>query len=234
MPVFFNFGSFFNGYSLFLCSQNLLSLLRLYNSLVVAIFVLVAWNLGHRVLNNWSMFAIFNAKNSEFIWTVLPLVYMLLLCMPRYWYIYEPSPISFDGTGCAIVVPTGERPLVLCGGLVPPFEGPHLGCARVFMSLGPSIAHQSINSVFFPAHFPAPRVLDFESACFSVGTENTVVGWRGDLRLSDLVPGHNIHPAEIENLPPFPPAPPVPPVPPAPPGFQGRTGIRLIRPPRNN
>ena len=213
---------------------------------MVAILVLVVWNLGHRVLNMWSLFAIFNAKNSEFVWTVLPLVYVLLFCMPRYWYIYGPRPIGFEGTDCTIVVPTGERPSILCRGerpsilcrgLSPSIEDPHRRCARIFVFLGPSRAHQAISSVFSPVHVPSPWVTDFESACFSGPTENSVAGWRGDIRLSDIVPGHH---GEIETLHPFPPAPPVPPappappMPPAPPGPRRRIGIGLIRPPRNN
>ena len=71
------------------------SLLRLYNTLVVAILVLVTWNLGHRLINNWSLFAIFNAKNLEFTWTLLPRVYVLFCSIPGCRYLYNIETVHF-------------------------------------------------------------------------------------------------------------------------------------------
>lgn len=71
------------------------SLLRLYNTLVVAILVLVTWNLGHRLLNNWSLFAIFNSKNLEFTWTLLPRVYVLFCSVPGCRYLYSIETVHF-------------------------------------------------------------------------------------------------------------------------------------------
>ena len=83
--AYFNFG----------CSSNLPSLLRLYNTLVVAILVLVTWNLGHRVINHWSLFAIFNAKNLEFTWTLLPGVYVLFCSVPGCRYLYNIETVHY-------------------------------------------------------------------------------------------------------------------------------------------
>ena len=71
------------------------SLLRLYNTLVVAILVLVTWNLGHRIVNLWSLFAIFNAKNLEFIWTLLPRIYVLFCSIPGCRYLYNIETVHF-------------------------------------------------------------------------------------------------------------------------------------------
>merc|ERR1711928_205710 len=66
-----------------------------YNTLVVAIMVLVTWNLGRRLVNNWSLFAIFNAKNLEFTWTLLPGVYVLFCSIPGCRYLYNIETVHF-------------------------------------------------------------------------------------------------------------------------------------------
>ena len=69
--------------------SDLCSLLHLYDTLLVSILFIVSLNLRHRLFLTYSLFSIFNAKNLEFTWTLLPGIYALFFSIPACRHLYN-------------------------------------------------------------------------------------------------------------------------------------------------